>query len=172
MQAPGDAPSDPLGAETHARILEAGPSGAFAVTETNLFLVRLRNDVSTVKVGERIEVDQVGMCRYADLSVGAKDVLQTTIEAIMRDLPEKYLTFYNRAGHLTLKKHAFTLLPGIGDAKALAMVDARGRDGWSSFEDLDTACTIEGVTQLAERLCLEIADRHMTPRLLDLLIRA
>lgn len=172
MQSGAEAPSDPLATETHARVLDAGPSGAFALTENNLFLVRPRDATSGLGAGERFELGTAGMCRFADLSAPAKDALQSTMETIMRDLPEKYLAFYNRAGHLTLKKHAFTLLPGIGDAKALAMAELRGREGWEDFAALDEACGIDGVSQLAERLCQEVADRHMTPRLLDLLIRA
>ena len=51
---------------------------------------------------------------------------------------------------------------------------------WLRFADglaetiasLDEACQIDAADLLANRLCQEIADPHMTPNLLDLLIRA
>jgi predicted nucleic acid-binding OB-fold protein len=71
-----------------------------------------------------------------------------------------------------LKFHSFQLLPGIGNSKAIQMVQARGLAGWSSFEEIDEACGIDSVRLLAERYLMEMRDVAQTPRLLDLLVRS
>ena len=85
---------------------------------------------------------------------------------------ERHLGFYNRANNLSLKMHAFQLLPGIGKAKALQMVQIRGIVGWSKFEEVDEACGINSVRLLAERYVKEMEDATESPRLLDLLVRS
>ena len=102
----------------------------------------------------------------------AKGIPKGAVKEILTDNPEVCLSFYNRAGNLTLKMHAFQLLPGIGNAKAISMVEIRGRTGWETIVSLDEACQIDAADLLADRLCEEIVDPHVTPNLLDLLIRA
>ena len=91
--------------------------------------------------------------------------------SVIADL-DRHIGFYNRANNLSLKFHAFQLLPGIGNSKAIQMVQARGLAGWSSFEEIDEACGIDSVRLLAERYLKEMRDVAQTPRLLDLLVRS
>ena len=72
---------------------------------------------------------------------------------------------------MSLKFHAFQLLPGIGNSKALQMVKERGVTGWNACDEVDEACGIESVRLLAERYVKEMEDVAQTPRLLDLLVR-
>jgi predicted nucleic acid-binding OB-fold protein len=168
----------PLDEETHARVLDHQTSGLIqGISEKGLHLVRMRAPASGSRhaPGTSLELESVnvlGTTRHRDLSSMAHAELQEVVKGILTDHPEVCLAFYNRAGNLTLKKHAFTLLPGIGDSKAMAMVQARGRTGWEAIEALDADCQIDAAQLLSERLCSEIVDRHMTPNLLDLLIRA
>ena len=67
--------------------------------------------------------------------------------------------------------HAFELLPGVGNKKALEMVNKRGRSGWENFSQLDADCAINGAELLAKRFVSEIEDRNIQPRLIDLLLR-
>ena len=53
-----------------------------------------------------------------------------------------------------------------------AWVGEHHSGGWETIASLDEACQIDAADLLANRLCQEIADPHMTPNLLDLLIRA
>lgn len=178
------APADeegPLDGETHARVLDHQNSGVVqGITEKGLYLIRMRIPAggSSQAPGSRLsfeeggEANLLGQTRHRDISVMAQTELNEVVKGILTDLPESCLSFYNRAGNLTLKKHAFTLLPGIGDSKATSMVELRGRTGWETIEALDEACQIDCAGLLSERLCAEIVDRHMTPSLLDHLIRA
>ena len=111
------------------------------------------------------------MDRYRNISTHAQNSLTEVITKIILENPEPYLSFYNRAGNLSLKMHAFAILPGIGNKKALEMVDLRGRDGWDDFAKLDADCGINAAELLADRLAKEIADKHLEPRLVELLLR-
>lgn len=168
----------PLDGETHARVLDHQTSGLIqGISERGLHLVRVRAPAGGERhaPGTSLELEALnvlGTTRHRDLSTMAQAELQEVIKGILIDHPDVCLSFYNRAGNLTLKKHAFTLLPGIGDAKAMSMVQERGRTGWDAIDKLDEACQIDAAGLLSERLCQEVADRHMTPSLLDLLIRA
>jgi predicted nucleic acid-binding OB-fold protein len=73
---------------------------------------------------------------------------------------------------MSLKYHSFQLLPGIGNAKALQMVQLRGIVGWSDFAAVDEACAIDSARLLAERYVKEMEDDAQTPRLLDILLRS
>lgn len=168
----------PLDEETHARVLDHQPSGMIqGISEKGLYLIRMRAPVdgNSHVPGTSIELETVnvlGTTRHRDLSVMSQAELQGVVKTILCDNPEVCLSFYNRAGNLTLKMHAFQLLDGIGKSKAISMVEIRGRTGWETIASLDEACQIDAADLLANRLCQEIADPHMTPNLLDLLIRA
>ena len=168
----------PLDEETHARVLDHQPSGMIqGISEKGLHLVRIRSPAgaTTHQPGTQVELESVhvlGMTRHRDLSSISQSVLHGVVKNILTDNPEVCLSFYNRARNLTLKMHAFQLLPGIGKSKAISMAEIRGRTGWETIASLDEACQIDAADLLANRLCQEIADPHMTPNLLDLLIRA
>ena len=172
---------DPIEGETHAWVLDHSTSGSvLGITEGGLYLVRLRipSEGTSLSPGDRVsisgddaEATVLGMTRHQDLSSGAQGELTEVISKIIVEKPEKTLSFFNKASNLTLKKHAFTLMPRIGDSKAMSMVELRGRQGWEALTGIDESCGIEAANLMAERLTLEIADRHMTPRLLDLLFR-
>ena len=172
------AESGPLDEETHARVLDHQPSGMIqGISEKGLYLIRIRSPAGSTThlpstVLELETVNVLGMTRHRDLSMMAQSELQEVVKGILTDHPEVCLSFYNRAGNLTLKMHAFQLLPGIGKSKAISMVEIRGRTGWETIDSLDEVCQIDAADLLANRLCQEIADPHITPNLLDLLIRA
>tara|TARA_B100001996_G_scaffold178411_1_gene136232 strand:- start:4096 stop:4647 length:552 start_codon:yes stop_codon:yes gene_type:complete len=170
---------DPLENETNARVLDHQPNGMIqAITENGLYLIRIRTAVAagqTHSPGTSLELSTVnvlGRTRHRDLTVMAQAELKEVVKGVLTDCPEMCLSFYNRAGNLTLKMHSFQLLNGIGNSKALSMVEERGRTGWETIQALDEACEIDSADLLADRLCQELADSHMTPNLLELLIRA
>ena len=67
-------------------------------------------------------------------------------------------SFFNKAGNLSLKQHAFELLDGIGNKKAQQMVELRGSSGFASMAELNEKCG---------RFFSEIEDRTLQPRLID-----
>ncbi len=78
--------------------------------------------------------------------------------------------FFNVAGNMSLKQHAFELLQGVGNKKAMQMVEARGSTGFESLTALNEACNIDAGELLAKRFLSELEDRNIQPRLLDLLL--
>jgi len=177
--------ADPLENEEWARVLDHSGSGVmFALTEKGLYLVRLRErpGVAIQELGSRVyfgadlskrEVvaEPLGLTRFRDLSNRAQTDIAEVITEVIKDLPEAFLSFYNRAGNLSLKMHAFELLQGVGPRKAREMVEARGRKGWSDLATLDENCGINSAALLAERMAEEMSDNKLEPRLVDLLLR-
>ena len=180
----GDEAADPFQREARIRILdiqERRPVGheVQCISEPSLFILRARvSDASGISVGETVDlpsesVGPLSEVRLKDLSGSSQQELVASLSASISSEPERHLSFYNSAGPMSLKFHAFQLLPGIGNAKAIPiqMVQKRGGSGWNSFEDVDDDCGIESVRLLAERYVKEMEDTAQTPRLLDLLVR-
>ena len=178
---------DPLLKVEWCRVIEHPEAGGVivVVTEPALHVIRLRpkSNSGLQAVGARIfmgidhskrEVvqDILGFARIRDLSNGASIELPIVIQQIIEDSPDVFVQqFFNRAGNLSLKMHAFELLSGVGSKKALEMVASRGRVGWESFAQLDEDCGINAAELLAKRFVSEIEDRSLEPRLIDLLLR-
>jgi len=178
---------DPLLKVEWCRVIEHPEAGGVivVVTEPALHVIRLRPKPNSglQAVGARIfmgidhskrEVvqDILGFARIRDLSNGASTELPIVIQQIIEDSPDVFVQqFFNRAGNLSLKMHAFELLSGVGSKKALEMVACRGRVGWESFAQLDEDCGINAAELLAKRFVSEIEDRSLEPRLIDLLLR-
>ena len=115
----------------------------------------------------------LGFSRIRSLSSRAKLEMPVVIEDIINNDAEGYITrFFNRAGNLSLKKHAFELLQGVGNRKALEMVAARGREGFKDMVDLEQRCGIAGAELLAQRFVIEIEDKKIQPRLCELISRS
>ena len=178
---------DPLLKVEWCRVIEHPEAGGVivVVTEPALHVIRLRPKPNSglQAVGARIfmgidhskrEVvqDILGFARIRDLSNGASIELPIVIQQIIEDSPDVFVQqFFNRAGNLSLKMHAFELLSGVGSKKALEMVASRGRVGWESFSQLNEDCSINAPELLAKRIVSEIEDRELQPRLIDLLLR-
>ena len=178
---------DPLLKVEWCRVIEHPEAGGVivVVTEPALHVIRLRPKPNSglQAVGARIfmgidhskrEVvqDILGFARIRDLSNGASTELPIIIQQIIEDSPDVFVQqFFNRAGNLSLKMHAFELLSGVGSKKALEMVASRGRVGWESFAQLNEDCGINAAELLAKRFVSEIEDRSLEPRLIDLLLR-
>ncbi len=173
----------PYESETHIRVLDLQdrrPMGheINGLTEPSMHLVRARvNESVEMSKGSRMAVDSESIgpfseIRHRDLTPAAIGELTEAVLATISENPEKHLGFYNSAGPMSLKYHAFQLLPGIGNSKALQMVQSRGISGWSDFAAVDEACGIDSARLLAERYVKEMEDDAQTPRLLDILVRS
>lgn len=178
---------DPLMKVEWCRVIEHPESGGVLVviTEPNLHVIRLRpkSGSGLQMVGSRLYMgidhskrdivqDILGFARIRDLSNSASIELPVVIQQVIEDSPEIFIQqFFNRAGNLSLKMHAFELLAGVGNKKAMDMVTRRGRAGWESFAQLDEDCGINSAELLAKRFVSEIEDRSLEPRLIDLLLR-
>jgi putative nucleotide binding protein len=156
----------PIGHEVHA------------LTEPSLYLVRAKViDRDGVSNGSRVDVTEnklgpMSLLRYRDLSTSGEDIILEELVGAIKDNSELHLEFYNRANNISLKVHAFQLLPGIGKSKAQKMVQSRGMAGWMEFSEVDKACEIDSIQLLAERYLIEIEDPLNNRSILDNLIRS
>ena len=161
-------------------VLDRIPSGyeLQGLSKPSMYLVRARIDDETVSSpGQDVEtssgsIGSLSEIRFKDLTVESSNNLNEAVMESINSDPERHLGFYNRANNLSLKYHAFQLLPGIGNSKAIQMVKERGGSGWSSFEQIDNSCGIESVKLLAERYLGEMKDPSESPSLLELLVRS
>lgn len=180
---PGADEEDPYEGETHVRMLDPSPRNVpagtcHAITEKGLHLVRVRQGgAASNEAGARLKIAEsvnsiLGPVRHRDLSPRSHSQLSDSITAIIKENPEVYLGFYNRAGPVSLKMHAFQLLPGIGQSTAQQMVKARGREGWTDLDAVSADCDIDAAAALAGRLAEEMQDPAARPSLLELLVRA
>ena len=174
----------PLDDEVWARVIENDNKSSVIVAlgESKMMLGRYYSKSAETAVGERIYVgvdstkrtavgDILGMVRLDRLSNSASSDLPLITQMFIEENQAHFIkAFFNIAGPLSLKQHAFELLPGIGKKKALQMVESRGSSGFSSLNQLDEACSIDSAELLARRFVAEIQDKNLQPRLSELLL--
>lgn len=178
----GDAVDGPLASETHARVLDVldrRPIGReiHALSEPSLYLVRARlNSDFSCEAGDHLDMESgnvgpLSQLRFRDLSGDANSALQHAMQESIRLNPDPHLGFFNRANNISLKVHAFQLLPGVGSSTARSWVKIRGQNGWVDLAEVGEKLGVEVVDLLAERYVGELADPAEVPCLLDLLVR-
>ena len=155
-----------------------------AVSEAKMLLCRLKpkagitplHTTARVYIGTdsqaREHIDQVlGMTNLGRVANHVKADLPLVIQIFIEENEQHFIkAFFNVAGNMSLKQHAFELLSGVGNKKAMQMVEARGSSGFETLSALNEACNIDAGELLAKRFLAELDDREMQPRLLDLLL--
>ena len=174
----------PMDDEVWARVIEndTKTNVIVALGESKMMLGRYSSKSPDTAVGERIYVgvdsnkrnavgEILGMAKLDRLSNSASSDLPLIAQMFVEENQAHFIkAFFNIAGPLSLKQHAFELLPGIGKKKALQMVEIRGSSGFSSLDQLDEACSIDSAELLAKRFVAEIQDKDLQPRLSELLL--
>ena len=176
----------PLMEETWARVIDHDVTDnvIVAISEEKMLLCRLEPKpgvdplltTSRVYIGtdasKRVNIGRVlGMTNLGRVANHVKADLPLVIQIFIEENEKHFIdTFFNRAGNMSLKQHSFELLPGVGNKKALQMVDARGSSGFETLAALNEACNIDAADLLAKRFHTELDDRNIQPRLIDLLL--
>lgn len=184
---PKGLPADhPLQKAGYARVLDhdVEDNVIYALSENPFVLARLKpkEGISNQMAGERIWIGKdrsrrevvdtvLGMTSVERLSNAAGLDLPLIIQLFIEENAGHFInSFFNKAGPLSLKQHAFELLPGIGGKKAQQMVEIRGRVGFKTLEELNEKCAIDAAELLANRFHQEMSDRNIQPRLVELLL--
>jgi len=176
----------PLMEESWARVIDHDVSDnvIVAISEEKMLLCRLepKNGISPllttsrVYIGtdasKRVNIGRVlGMTNLGRVANHVKADLPLVIQIFIEENEKHFIdTFFNRAGNMSLKQHSFELLPGVGNKKAMQMVEARGSSGFESLAALNEGCGIDAADLLAKRFHTEMDDRNIQPRLIDLLL--
>jgi putative nucleotide binding protein len=109
---------------------------------------------------EREEIDAFREVGFSDLSNTARNELEYAIDAIIDADPQRFYTVYNEAGPISLRLHQLNLLPGIGQKLRDAILDARKRGPFDSFDAV--ADRVDGLHRpreiIAERILEELED--------------
>ena len=178
----------PIAEESWARVIEHDTTDGIitAITEGKFFMCRLSakkgieplNPTDRIYIGldqsKKIHVDSyVGGAKLDLMSNSARQDIPLIVQLFVEENSDHFITkFFNAAGFLSLKQHAFELLPGVGNKKALQMVNERDLldMGFNNLESLNQSCNIDAAELLSKRFIMEIEDRSIEPRLIDLLL--
>lgn len=95
----------------------------------------------TVYVGEEDERDAVERVKsridYGGLTQGATKELPYGIEGIIEENEDRFVTFFNEAGSVTIRMHQLDLLPGVGEKIRNSILDERKYEPFESLEDIE-----------------------------------
>lgn len=113
-------------------------------TYFSLLEVIVRDDV-TLKVGDRVYIGDAkrkevkyikGRIEVKDLTVAAREELETIVEAVVKKNPQRFIEFFSKSGQITNRLHQLELLPGIGKKHLWAIIESRKERPFESFEDV------------------------------------
>ena len=184
MSEPGSA-SDPTTAVVVDFLPRGSPSDdrpqyekspvAYALGEADFRLVEVAlADDAGVNIGDRVRIDPpgeaVGARRdvgYGDLTSTAESELEHAIDRIVDADTRRFVDFYNDAQPITTRLHVLNLLPGIGKKLRNNVLDARKREPFESFEDVEQR--VSGLHNpravLVERILEELREEDMKYRI-------
>lgn len=102
-----------------------------------------------------------GRIDVKNLTTAAKDQLGDTVTALVKKNPDKFLEFFNKAGHITTRLHQLELLPGIGKKHLWAIIDERKSEPFKSFEDLKKRVPLlpDPEKMIIKRILEELGDK-------------
>jgi putative nucleotide binding protein len=148
---------------------------ALALGETDFRLVEAAlTDDAGVNIGDRIEIDppggnvkQLREAEYGDLTSTAESELEYAIDQILDADEDRFVGFYNDAQPITTRLHVLNLLPGIGKKLRNNVLDARKREPFESYEDIEArvAGLYEPKEVLAERILEELREEDLKYRI-------
>ena len=178
--------TSPIAEENWARVIEHDTADGIitAITEGKLFMCRLsaKKGIEALNPTDRIYIglDQskkehvdsyVGGAKLDLMSASARQDMPLVVQLFIEDNSEHFIkVFFNAAGFLSRKQHAFELLQGVGNKKALQIVQERGSSGYKTLQSLNQSCNIDAAELLAKRFIMEIEDQSIERRLIDHLL--
>jgi putative nucleotide binding protein len=145
---------------------------ALDVEDFALYELVVESDAD-VAIGDRISVpdaafvERVVETDYDDLPGGARSELDYAVEDLVAANEQRFVDVYNEAQPITLRLHQLNLLPGIGKKLRNAILDARERRPFESFEDLQSR--VSGLHNpeeiLVERILEELREEDLKYRI-------
>ncbi len=108
---------------------------------------------------ERKEIMRIkGRLNYSKLTHTAQQELETAIEKIIKEDEQRFISFFNKAGSITIRMHSLELLPGIGKKHMEDILSEREKKPFESFEDLTNRVKLipDPIRLLKERIIKEI----------------
>jgi putative nucleotide binding protein len=87
--------------------------------------------------GKRDKVHHIlGRVDVDKLSTTARSELDFVLHDIVKNNPQKFVQFFNKAGPLTIRTHSLELLPGFGKKHMWEVLERRQDKDFADFNDL------------------------------------
>ncbi len=109
--------------------------------------------------GKRDKVHHiVGRIQFSKLTGTANSELNYVIEELVNKNPAKFINFFNKAGPINTRMHQLELLPGIGKRHMVAILEARDKKLFESFNDIKIRVKLlpDPERSIIRRILLEI----------------
>jgi len=100
----------------------------------------------SLKAGDRVYVgkderDKVEYIKkritYRELTSNSVSELPKVLEGMVLRQEKKFIEFFNTCGAITIKRHRFELLPGLGKKHMLNLIKEREQQNFESFQDIE-----------------------------------
>jgi len=101
-----------------------------------------------------------GRLEYPKLTNTARSELPNVIETVVKESEPKFITFFNKAGSISMRKHSLELLPSIGKKHMQNILEEREDKEFDSFQDIATRVKLmpDPVRVVKERVIQELSD--------------
>ncbi len=87
--------------------------------------------------GERDKIDHVkGRVSWRDLTSSAQNEAKALLKKMVKEREAFFVDFFNRAGPINIRAHTLEHIPSVGKKHLSAILDARDRKKFESFEDV------------------------------------
>jgi putative nucleotide binding protein len=92
------------------------------------------------------------------MTAAAKAELQSAVESLVNETPERFVEFFNRAISLTTRFHQLELIPGIGKKLMWAVIEERKKGPFADFTDLEARVKglVNAKALIAKRIVTEL----------------
>ena len=88
--------------------------------------------------GDRDEVQFIKRrIEYDDLTGNAQKELKYVLQELITQKKDEFIEFFNEATPVTPRRHAFELLPGIGNKHMQTLLDEREKEDFEDFDDIE-----------------------------------
>ncbi len=95
--------------------------------------------------------------RYSDLTEIAKRNLRDAVKSIITSQEKLFVEFFNRAEPINIRLHSIELLRGVGKKTLKALLDARAKRPFQSFEEVKKVLKSDPVEVLADKVVEELS---------------
>jgi len=119
---------------------------AQALGKTNLRLLELApKKEATMQPGEEVYVGEgkrekihhiIGKILYEKLTQTAISELEVLIKKAISEKEEQFVSFFNTAGPINIRRHFLQLIPGIGKKHLTGIINEREKEPFKSFADI------------------------------------
>jgi putative nucleotide binding protein len=144
----------------------------YAVGEEEFKLFELvPKDKAKISIEDRVYIGKDGNLRkeidhvrrrvsYNDLTGTAQTELDYIVQILVKKNEDRYVSFFNNAGPINIKKHLLEELPGMGKKTLEEFLKERRAGKFESFEDITRRVPILKTPEklIKERIMLEITD--------------